>query len=185
MLFSLPWIPLFLAVYFAFYFIESHNADYLLGPLDNVPSVILPSLLMGLLQIYFQSQKFYRLFFRRNYQKLLELEKATYSRGMHRFMQFFAALILTVSVPFLFLTVHQNIKLTDTGLVDNSAFWQISGTFYRYDEIDCIVCRGSSSDSHGTPVIRLKNGTEIVSDLLSIDDARLISILSDNGVRVK
>ncbi len=190
-LFGALWVPVFLIVYFGFYCLESQSAIYLLGPLENAPSIILPSLLMGITMIYFCSTTFYKLFFKKNYKKLLALQKATYSRSTHRFMKGFSAVVLVGSVIFLFFTVHCNIKLTENGFYDNTAFFTVKGTFYPYEDVDKLLYQIRTPDGHGSSypypsyVILLKNGDRIEMNQFDSCNETFLNIMRDKNVKIE
>jgi hypothetical protein len=191
LLFGLIWLPVFLGIYFLFYFIENTGAVYLLGPLSNAPSVMLPAMLMGIPMIYFKSKVFYKLFFKRNYQKLITLENAVYSRSTHRYIKFLTSVLFAGSFIFLLLTVHQNIKLIQNGFYDNTDFWSMYGSYYRYEEVNQLQYRKESPDGHGgtfpypSYVIQLKNGKEVdLSDLDSCNE-QFLQAFRSKGVFVE
>lgn len=190
LLFGLPWLPVFLGLYFLFYYFENKDAVYLLGVLSNAPSVMLPSMLMGILMIYFNSRIFYKLFFRKNHQKLIELENATHTTATHQFMKALSVFIAIGSVIFLFLTVHQNIKMTPDGFYDYTDFWSIQGEFYPYSEIDRLYYRAESPNGYGdmipvpSYVIMLKNGTELDAIPLDTTDKKFISVFRSKNVAI-
>lgn len=191
LLFGLMWLPLFLVIYGLFYFFESRDAVYLLGPLSNVPSAMVPAMMMGIPMIYFNSKRFYKVFFRKNYQRLIELENATHSYVSHQFMKFLTAILLIASIAFLFLTVHQNIKLTQNGFYDNTEFWGVYGSYYKYEEIDKLYYREQTHGEYGdmfpypSYVIRLKNGKEIDPYLFDSWNEKFLDVFRSKGVLVE
>lgn len=172
-LFGAAWLPLFLGLYFLFYFFESRGAVYLAGSLDNAPSVMLPCFLMGIFTIYFKSDWFRKIFFRKSSRKYIELDRMEQSRGAHKFMKGFAALTLAASFAFCFFVSHQNVKFVDTGFYDNSGFFSINSEFYSYNEVDKLYYREKTPDGSGETYdypsygVLLKNGAEL--DLSAID----------------
>lgn len=190
-IFGAIWVPLFLAIYFLFYYFENRNSIYLLGPFENAPSVILPALIMGIPMIYFNSKKFYKLFFRKNFQQLMELENATFSRSTHEFMKVMTAVLLIGSIVFLFLTVHQNIKLTENGFYDNTEFFSINGPFYEYKDVDKLHYQSETPDGHGgtfpysSYVIALKNGEKVDIDQFDSCNEKFLNVLKDKGIDVE
>lgn len=190
-IFGAPWALLFIGVYFLFYYFESRGSIYLLGSLDNAPSVILPAMLMGIVMIYFQAKRFYKLFFRKNYQKLMELQNATFSHTTHKFMKGLTVVLLIGSIAFLFLTVHQNVKLTDDGFYDNTRIFSIHGTFYAYRDVDRLHYRSETPDGDGgtfpypSYVIILKNGERIDIDQFDSCNEKFLSAFQEKGVTVE
>lgn len=190
-IFGILWVPLFLALYFLFYFFESMDSIYLLGPLENAPSVIFPALLMAIPTIYFNSKRFYKLFFRKNYKKLINLVNATYSRSAHKFIKGLTVVLFVSSTVFLFLTAHQNIKLTEDGFYDNTELFRVTGTFYNYQDIEILKYQQETPDSHGgtfpypSYVILLKNGEKIDIDQFDSCNATFLNVIKSKGVRVE
>ena len=190
-IFGAPWVPLFLVLYFLFYCFENRDAIYLLGPLENAPSVIFPAMIMGILMIYFNAKRFYKLFFRKNYQKLTDLENATFSRMTHKFMKGMTAVCLIGSIVFLFLTVHQNVKLTENGFYDNTAFFSLKGPFYTYQEVDKLHYQPETPDGRGgtfpysSYVIILKNGEKINVDQFDSCHEKFLNVFQEKGVEVE
>ena len=190
-MFGTLWAPLFLAIYFFFCYFENRNSIYLLGSFENAPSVILPALIMGIPMIYFNSKKFYKLFFRKNFQKLMELENATFSRSTHKFMKVMTAVLLIGSIAFLFLTVHQNVKLTENGFYDNTAFFSIKGPFYEYKDVDKLHYQQETPDGRGgtfpysSYVIILKNGEKVDIDQFDSCNEKFLNVFKDKGVEVE
>ena len=182
-------LPGLLAVYFIFYLIEGIGAVYLLGSLQGAPAAIIPAMFCGLPVIYFNSKRFYKLFFKKDYSRLTALDSATNSRSTRRFMKVLAGIIIAGSLVFLALTAHQNIKLTDTGLYDNSAFWSIRGDYYAYDEIEKVYWRESTpgGENPGTPsyVILLKSGRELDPYWIETRDEKFLAALKAKGVQIQ
>ncbi|MDR1563642.1 MAG: hypothetical protein LBS74_01640 [Oscillospiraceae bacterium] len=191
LLFSIMWLPLFLGIYFIFYFIENSNAEYLLGTLDNAPFAMFPSLLMGGVMIYFLSKPFYKLFFKKNYEKLAALDNATRSPATDKAMRIIIGIILVGSVIFLGLTAHQNVKLTKEGLQDNSSFWSLKGDFYSYEEIDRAIYRDKTPTSYGdwmdvpSYVIHLKNGKVLDFYNFETTKQQFLDSLQKHGVLIE
>lgn len=189
-LFGLMWIPLFLLLYLLFFYLENRNTLYLLGPLSNMPSVMFPSMIMGIVTIYFRIEWFYGLFFRKKYDQYMKLEYATNTPGTRRFMKWMRGAILFCSVIFIGLTVHHNVKLTDQGLVDNSGFWKIQGTFYAYDEIAKVYYREETPDGYGgmmeypSYVIELNNGKILDFYDFSTDNAGFLQVFREKDIPV-
>lgn len=190
-IFGILWVPLFLALYFLFYFFESKDSIYLLGTLENAPSVIFPALIMAIPTIYFNSKKFYKLFFKKNYQKLIKLEDATYSHSAHRFIKGMTVILFVSSIVFLFLISHQNIKLTEDGFYDNTKFFSVKGIFYNYKDIDILKYQQETPNSHGgtfpysSYVILLKNGEKIDIDQFDSCNETFLNIIKSKGVKVE
>ncbi len=190
-IFGIMWVPLFLAIYFLFYFFESKDSLYLLGPLDNAPSVMLPALLMSLPTIYFNSKKFYKLFFKKNHKKLIELENATRTRSGDSVIKALAVILFIGSVYFLLFNVHQNIKLTETGFYDNTEFFSLKGSFYSYDDIELLKYQPETPKKSGgtfpfpSYVILLKTGEKI--DISQFDSCKetFLNVFKSKNVKIE
>lgn len=190
-LFGLLWLPFFLGVYFLFYFIEGRDALYLMGSLSNAPVSMFPCFLIGMLMIYFKPEIYYKIFYRKNYQRLMELERASFNPGGHRFMKGFAGVVIAGCIVFLFLTVHQNLKLTEEGIIDNTRFWNLKGSFYTYEEVDRVYYKETTTSQYGEDfpepsyVIRLKDGSEIDPYLFDTCNEKFLEVLRSKGVAVE
>lgn len=191
LLFGLIWLPPFLGLYFLFFFFENSDAIYLLGTLDNAPSAIFPALVMGLITIFFKSRYFYKLFFRKDYPKLMELESAVSSQSMHRSMKKLAVFLLIGSMIFLYLTAHQNIKLMQNGFYDNSNFWSIQGEYYQYSDIERLDYREETPSGYGdmfpipSYIILLKSGEVIDPYPLNTCDNRFLETLRNKNIFIE
>ncbi len=189
--FGLMWLPLFLAIYFLFYFFESRDALCLFGTLSNAPSVMFPSFICGILMIYFQSKRFYKFFFKKNYEQIIALDNAVNSRSTHRFMKALLGVLMSLSIVFLALTAHQNIKLCKTGFYDNTEFWSIKGEFYSYDEVEALYYREQTPSGYGSMidipsyVIVLKDNGEIDPYQFDSIDERFLDVFREKGVFVE
>ncbi|MDD2361958.1 MAG: hypothetical protein PHH84_03225, partial [Oscillospiraceae bacterium] len=190
LIFALIWLPLYLAIYFLFYFIESRDAVYLLGTLANAPSAMFPAMICGIPMLYFQSKRFYKLFFKKNYEQMAALDNAVNSRSTHRFMRALMGVLVACSVVFLALTAHQNIKLTETGFYDNTNFWSLQGEYYSYDEVDKLHYREQTPSGYGdmldipSYVILLKNGEELDPYRFDSNDEKFLDVFRKKGVLV-
>lgn len=102
------------------------------------------------------------------------------------------AIILAIgSLVFLFLTVHQNIRLTQDGFYDNTNFWTIQGEFYRYSDIDRLQFREKTPNGYGdfrnvpSYVILLKSRKAIDPIHLDTMDKNFSDAFRKNGVFVE
>lgn len=190
-IFGAPWAALFLLIYFLFFYFENKNSVYLLGPLENAPCVILPALIMGIVTVSFNMDKFYKLFFRKNSEKLTALQTAASSRSALKFMKGLSAVLLICSTAFLFLTVHQNIKLTENGFYDNTAFFSINGPFYEYEDVERLYYQQQTPNGNGgtfpypSYAIILKNGERIDIDQFDSCNEKFLNVFKDKGVEVE
>lgn len=191
LIFGVLWVPLFLALYFIFYYFAGRGSIYLLGSLENAPLVILPAMIMAIPTIYFNSKKFYKIFFRKNYQKLIELQNASQSRSAHNFMKGMTVVLLIFSAIFLFLTANQNLKLTDEGFYDNTKFFSVEGNFHYYDEIDMLKYQPETPDGNGgtfpypSYVIVLKDGTKVEIDQFDSCNEEFLNTLQSKDVKIE
>lgn len=191
LIFGAMMLPLFLIVYFILYFLENRDALYLLGSLENAVSAMLPSIIFGAITLNYKKKWLYKIFHKKNYQEIITLDSALDSRSYSQFMKWFTRIIIVCSVFFLALTVHQNIKLTDTGFYDNSEFWSINGKYYSYDEVSRLSYREQTTTEYSfmmdipSYVIILKNGDEIDPYRFNSCDEKFLNVFRDKGIFVE
>jgi len=115
----------------------------------------------------------------------ISLEKAESQR------LFYPVSHICAYIVFLALTVHQNVKLTVTGVYDNTSFWEIHGDYYSYDEIDKVYYRAQTPNGYGdmldipSYVIRFKNGKELDPYSLNTCDEKLLNTMRDRDIFVE
>jgi len=121
----------------------------------------------------------------------MELDNAVNSRSTHKFMKVLTVILIIGSIVFLALTVRQNIKLTETGLYDNTNFWSIQGDYYSYDEIERLYYREQTPNGYGdmfdmpSYVILLKNGEKIDPYRFNTCDENFLDALRGEGILVE
>ncbi len=185
-LFGLLWLPLFLGLYFLFYFIESRGAVYFMGNPYAGLSAIMPCFLLGMLTVFFRPGMYYKIFYRKDYDKLMAVEKASFNPATHKFMKGLAAIVFLGCLVYLFFEAHRNLKLTEDGILDNTRFWGIKGSFYTYDEVEKVYrIKGDEAKGYVSPyVLRLKGGREIELYEFGAGE-KFFEVLRDKGVLVE
>ena len=187
------WIPFFVGIFFLFYFVESRNAELVLGPMAQLPFVFLPSFLMGICSSYYSRHFVYRLLFKKSYEKQQRLDHIENGPGSDRLMKVFFTLLLIGGMFFTLLMVKWNVKLLPNGIVDNSAFFSLKETYYRYKEVDKVYYKPNriiddEPVDFSSYVIALKNGEQI--DLYDFvpeekDYDEFLSLIRKKGVPVE
>lgn len=187
------WIPFFVGIFFLFYFVESRNAELVLGPMAQLPFVFLPSFLMGICSGYYSRHFVYRLLFKKSYEKQQRLDHIENGPGSDRLMKVFFTLLLIGGMFFTLLMVKWNVKLLPNGIVDNSAFFSLKETYYRYKEVDKVYYKPNriiddEPVDFSSYVIALKNGEQI--DLYDFvpeekDYDEFLSLIRKKGVPVE
>ena len=177
----------------ALFFVESRNAELVLGPMAQLPFVFLPSFLMGICSSYYSRHFVYRLLFKKSYEKQQRLDHIENGPGSDRLMKVFFTLLLIGGMFFTLLMVKWNVKLLPNGIVDNSAFFSLKETYYRYKEVDKVYYKPNriiddEPVDFSSYVIALKNGEQI--DLYDFvpeekDYDEFLSLIRKKGVPVE
>lgn len=139
-------IPLFVIcviLYFAISMILYRNVLYTtaLEPY-NALACIISSFIGSVAGGYFARETIYRKFFKKKYQKMLDYDSIFNSEKTKKKMRVFLYLIYLLVLIFVFLSSNNAVSLSDTGLKVNKTLFDISGSFYSYDEIYLTECQG-------------------------------------------
>lgn len=191
---AIAWSPAFLLLYLFFMQFESFNSIYLLGPISNIPFVVLPSLLMGIVSSYFTRNKAIKLLFKKNYKAYLHQDYITNSHNSDKFIKGLFKLLLVVCITITFFMVKSNIKFTDNGFYDNTDFLSLQGKFYSYEQVDKVYYKPNRINGFDqnlefpSYVIVLTNGEEI--DLYEFEEIKttekkLIPLLTEKNIKIE
>lgn len=131
--FTFIWAIPFCLLFYGLLAVEKINSLYLTG--TDPFLMFLPSFLMGIADSYFTRQKSYELLFKKDYDKLLEMNYITNGQGSDKFMKGFSAVVFIGCIIFTILTVKSNIKFMKDGFINNTKFLSIKGYYYPYSHI--------------------------------------------------
>lgn len=193
-LLTFPLTVLYGAMYYMFVFFFEKGAVYNTAiELYNCANCFLPAFITSVSVSYFFRRGIIRLF-GKNKEKQLAYDKIFNTKGMVRFMQYFAITVVGVSVIFTMLFANDNLSFYDEKIVDNSGLFELYGTEHRYSDItEAYECEGVTN-SFGQwmegrhLIVRFKDGTEIntyfYADYGNIEKS-VYPILKENGVEIK
>lgn len=189
---GLCWAVPYGAIFFLLLSIERSSALYITGP--DALGLFLPSYISGIATSYFARLKIYKFFYRKDYEKKLEIDYITNSPSIDKFMRVFVIIIIIVSIIFTVLLTKSNIKFKDNYIVDNRNFFSLKGKYYSYSQVDRVFYKASRTNDFNqvlefpSYVIVFKDGTEI--DLYDFEEAEkteknLIPILQEKGIKIE
>ena len=187
------WGVFFVGIFFLFYFVESRNADLVMGPMAQLPFLFLPSFLMGICSSYYSRDLAFRLLLKKSYQKQKALDHIENGPGSDRVIKVLSTLLLIAGMCFTMLTVKWNVKLLPTGIADNSSFFSLKETFYRYEEVERVYYQpnrmidGEAVD-FPSYVIALKSGKEIDLYDFTVEESdydEFLTLIRQKGIPVE
>lgn len=181
-------------IYYLLVFVEGFNSVYLMGPIYGLTYCILCGFITSLSLSYFTRFKFYKLLFKKSYEKYCENDHIINGGGSDKFMKAFLWIIIMLSLSFLLLISKWNINFTKNGFIDNSNFFSVIGDAYSYRDVEKVYYKPSRINDFGDKldfpsyVMVLKNGKEI--DFYELDELEryeyeLLKFLQKNGVKVE
>lgn len=162
------------AIYYLLMFIEGFNSVYLMGPIYGLPYCILCGFITSLALSYFTRFKFYKLFFKKSYERYRENDHIINGGGSDRLMKVFLWVIIILCLAFLLFISKWNINFTEDGFIDNSKFFSVTGDAYSYSDIEKIYYKPNRINGFGEELdlpsyaMKLKNGEEI--DFYELED---------------
>ncbi len=184
----------FLAVFGLFTLIERRGSVLLLGPQYNFPFCILFGFITAICISYFTRFTFYKWFFKRSYEQMLEMDTIQNGGGEDKFMRGFAAVLVAVGVIGSAFLAKWNLNFREVGFIDNTTFLSLQGEYYAYTDIERVYYRPDRVNGFGETlnfpsyVILLKNGKEIdLYEYAEIDDyeKELFDYLREHDVQVE
>lgn len=190
---TVPFSAIYLALFFLLYAFESIGAVYLMGPIYNFPYCILAGFLSAIAASYFTRFKFYKLLFRKDYERLRAADQVNNGKGADKLIKWMLRIIVVCSLVGTVLFTRWGLKFTDDGFVDNTDFFAVSGQYYEYEDIERVYYLPDRVNGFGETldypsyVLVLKGGREI--DLYEYGETeeyeqKLIDHLREKGVRV-
>lgn len=183
----------YVGLFFLCVFIESRESVYLMGPVYNFPICIMLGFVTSIAVSYFTRFRFYKLFFKKNYEQYCEQDHIQNGGGADKLMKGFLWFLVVLSVMGCILIAKWNLNFMPDGFIDNSRFLSFRGEYHAYGEIQRVYYRADRVNDFGDKldapsyVLVLKNGTEI--DLyehgdISDYEKTLIDYFRTKGIRV-
>ena len=142
---------------------------------------------------YFTRLKVFKLLFPRDYEEFCAVDEVNNGVGAEKVIKWMFRIIVICSLIGSVLFAKWGINFKDSGFVDNTSFFSLSGQYYAYNEIDHVYYLPNRVNGFGETldfpsyVMVLKDGREI--DLYEYDeikqyDPRLIDHLREKDVRI-
>ena len=180
-------------IFLIVYFFEKRDSVYLMGAIYNFPYCFVGAFLTGIEASYFTRFRFYKLFFRKDYERYLKTEQINRSKKVENLMRLITVGVVTCCLIGCVLFPKQNLKFSEKGFTDNSKLFSLVGKYCGYDEIDCVFYRPDRKNDFGETlnfpsyVLLLKDGKEI--DFYEYDEMEnyetgLLRFLRDKGVKI-
>lgn len=181
-------------IFLASYFLTKQGAVYLMGAIYNLPYCILGGFLTGIAASYFTRLRFYKLLFKKDYERYEKLDHIANGAKSDRIMRFFLSVIVICSLIGCVLFSNQDIKFSKDGFTDNSELFILAGKYYEYSEIERIYYLPDRVNGFGETlnfpsyVMVLKDGREI--DFYEYDEienyeTKLFDFLQQQGVNIQ
>lgn len=171
---AIPAAAVYLGIYFLLIWMQKPGSVYLTGVLQNYPFMICAGFVTAVPISYFTRFWFSRKLFKKNYEKLAEMDHITNGVGSDKVMKVFLYILVVVGVVFSMLIATWNINFKQDGFVDNTGFFSVTGTYYSYGEVDHIQYIPDRVNGLGETIdipsyaLVMKNGKTI--DLHEYDD---------------
>ncbi len=193
---AIPASAVYFAIYFIMYFIQKNGSVCLIGVPENCFFCLLAGFFTAVALSYFTRCPFYRVFGRKNYEKLLERDQLENGAYHDRGMKVLLSIVVMASVVAVVLMSKWNLNFKEDGFIDNSEFFSFGGVYYTYDEIERIRYVPDRENGYGETLelpsysLVMKDGREI--DLFDFEydgidryDPSLTDFLREKGVSVE
>jgi len=184
----------YIGLYFLLLHFEEKDSIYLMGPIYNFPFCILFGFITSIVVSYFTRFKFYKIMFKKDYEKFCEMDHIQNGGGADRFMKVFLEIVVLVSIAGCVLLTRWGINFYSNGFVDNTDFFSLKGAYYNYDYVERVYYKADRINGFGEKldfpsyVLVLNNGKEI--DMYEFDDIsnyenELLDYLREKGVKIE
>lgn len=181
-------------IFYLLVYIEGRNSIYLMGPIYSLPYCICFAFITAIAASYFTRFQFYKLLFKKDYERYREIDAMQNGSGSDKVMNVFLILIVVSSFVGCILLSKWNLNFLQNGFIDNTSFFSLQGEYYSYHEVDRIYYKPDRINGFGETldmpsyVLVLKNGKEI--DLYEFDDISqyengLLDHLRDHGINIE
>lgn len=157
----------YLGLYFLIVHFEGWKSVYLMGPIYNFPICIMFGFITAIGTSYFTRLKFYKIFYKKDYEKYCEMDYIQNGGSADRLMKRFLIALIVISIVGCGLLAKWNLNFLNHGFIDNSKFFSIHGEYHSYSEIERIYYKPDRVNDFGdvldfpSYVIVLKSGVEI------------------------
>ena len=190
---TIPAAAMYLGIYFLLIWLQKQGSVYLTGVLQKYPFMICAGFVTAIPISYFTRFWFSSKIFRKNYEKLSEMDHITNGSGSDKVMKAFLYILVVAGVVLTTLIATWNINFKKDGFVDNTGFFSVAGTYYSYQEVDHIQYMPNRVNGLGETIdfpsyaLVMKNGKTI--DLYEYDDVNyydpeLIEFLQSKNITV-
>lgn len=176
----IPFFILSVLLYFLVSFLLYRNVIYTtaLEPY-NALSCILPAFIGSIAGGYFSREAIYRKFFKNKYKKMMDYECIFNTENTKKKMRVFLYLVYILVIIFVFLSSNNAVSLSNTGLGVNETIFDISGSFYSYDEIQYT----EYNDDNYTIYFKNGNSLELYKYLIKSDtEQNILPLLELYGI---
>lgn len=183
----------YLALFSLFVWIEKSGSICLLGPVYNYPFCIMLGFVSAIALSYFTRFRFYKWFFKKDFDAYCELDGIQNGGGADRFMKGFLLVIVTAGMVGCVLLAKWNYNFKADGFVDNGKFLSVRGTYHSYSQIDSVYYKPDRVNGFGETidfdsyVVKLKSGEEIdlyeLSEISDYDPV-LLDYLQSKGIPI-
>lgn len=188
---TIPFGVIYTLLYLVFDFMLSRGSFYVLK--EDPFFLFLPAFISAIASSYFFRMNIYKFIFKRDYDKYMELDYMVNSPQANRFMYKFLSVVIVLSLIGTFLLSSSQLVFYLDGFVDRLGLFEIVGTYYRYDDIECITYYKTQENGfgeiidEGTYIIELED-KEIDLYYYYLDEKELeknlISRLEKMGVEI-
>lgn len=185
---------LYVGLYALLVWVASWDAVCLLGPSYNYPLCFLTGFVTAIAVSYFTRFFFFKRLFKKDYVQFCEMEYTTNMEGNHKLMKGILTVVVVFCVALLVLTANCNLNFMQDGLVDNTQFFSLEGTYYSYDDISYVYYKPNRVNGYGETldypsyVIVLNGSREIdlyehgeISDYAE----ELLGFLQEKGIEIR
>lgn len=184
---------IYIGIFFLIVFFEGRESVYLMGPIYNFPYCILFGFITAIAISYFTRFKFYKLFYKKDYEKYCEMDYIQNGGSADKLMKRFLTVIIVIGVVGCVFFAKWNLNFLDNGFIDNSKFFSLQGEYYDYSDIERVYYKADRTNDFNETiefpsyVLVLKNGIEIdlyehgeISDYEKV----LINYFVEKGIKI-
>ncbi len=195
----LSWLvltPIWCVVYDMVFYIALHflskGATYV-GGADPF-MIFLPSFITAIINSYFVRKIMYKLFFRKNYNKILALDEIENSERVEAIMSKLFQFIIALGLVFSLLSANTNIAFYEGNFNNNLEFFSLKGETISYADVNCVYKAGGIMNDFGyvvnnpTYVIVLNDGRQIsLYYYMEFEDIEknIVPIFKKNNIEIR
>ena len=186
---TLGWGAFYYVLHFIFSKLLLRNAMFYIG--EDPFFIFLPAFISSIATSYFARFRFYKILFKKDYHNYIEKEYVTNTPKTNLFMFRFTKLVLILSMVFVMLMTNCTIQFNSDGVVDNSSFFKLKGTYYAYEDIELYYYddqKNAFDDLIGEPTYVIHTENEDIDLYYYCDvndlEKNIIPYLKDKGVNI-